>query len=301
MLDFAPLRLQDKALFDSYTDGRYYTQAEASFANLYMWQHAWDIRIADEDGGLYLSFDSPVYRPFLIPPFLKDDTRSIEPYMRRAEEYMRRTYGEFYIKCATARQIDKIKRDCGTRYTFRYDEADSEYVYNAHDLEALSGKKYHGKRNHVNAFLRDYTPEVVDYRSEFRDDCLNLQEEWARSKGGPTRETDEEYISIMKALDNFDVLGLHGIVVLVDGTVSAFTLGEYLNPEMALIHVEKARADIPGLFPFINQQFVKRDWSHCRYINREEDMGVPGIRQAKRSYHPAFLVDKFDVIRREGH
>lgn len=301
MLEFAPLTLDDKELFDSYMEGHFYMQAEASFANLFMWQKAWDIQMAVEEDALYISFDSPIYRPFLIPPFLLDDEASIEPGMRRAEEYMRRRYGEFYIKCATARQVEKIRQDCGHRYRFRYDEEDSEYVYNTRDLMELTGKKYHGKRNHINAFLRDNEPVIEQFAPEYRDACLALQEEWAKSKGGPTQETQEEYVSIERALDNYEALGVHGIVVLLNGTVAAFTLGELLNPEMVLVHIEKARADVNGLFPYINQQFIVRDWSQTKYVNREEDMGVPGIRQAKRSYHPAFMVDKFDVIRREGH
>lgn len=301
MLSFSPLTLGDKALFDSYVAGHGYMQAEASFANLFMWQPVWDIRIAEEGNALYVSFDNPVYRPFLLPPFLKDESVSIEPYMRRAEEYMRRRYGEFYIKCATARQIDKIRADCGTRYRFRYDEDDSQYVYNTQDLIDLAGKKYHGKRNHINAFLRDNEPVVEQYAPLYRDDCLALQEAWALARGGPSRETENEYLSIQRTLDNYEALGVRGIVVLLEGVVSAFTFGEQLNPEMALIHIEKARVDVNGLFPYINQQFLIRDWSESRYVNREEDMGVPGIRQAKRSYHPVFLVDEFDVIRREGH
>lgn len=299
MLSFEPIVLGHRKLFDSYVSGRGYMQSEASFANLYIWQHPWNIALAEQDGALFVSFDNPEYRPFLIPPFLVDEEQSIEPHMCAAEKYMRDRYGEFYIKCATSRQMEKIRHDCGTRYVFRYDEDDSEYIYNTKELEELAGKKYHGKRNHVNSFLRDNEPEVEPYSARWRDDCLLLQEEWAKMRGGQTRETDEEYISIMKALDNCDALDLRGIVVLLRGKVAAFTMGEQLTEDTALIHIEKARPEVNGLFTYINQQFVKRCWSQTKYINREEDMGVPGIRQAKRSYHPAFMLDKFDVIRKE--
>lgn len=301
MIDFEPLTIEHKELFDSYMRGHMYMQSETSFANLYMWQHTWNIQIAEESGALYVSFNNPQYSPFLMVPFLKHESESLEPHMRRAEDYMRDTYGEFCIKCATSRQVEKIRLDCGTRYIFRYDEEDSDYIYHAKALLELAGKKYHGKRNHVNAFLRNNSPEVRDYSSEYRDDCLLLQEQWARARTSDVQEADEEYISIMKALDNFHALDLRGIVVLLDSKVAAFTIGEQLNPVTALIHIEKAHADVNGLFPYINQEFVKRYWSGYRYINREEDMGIPGIRQAKQSYHPAFLVDKFDVIPREGH
>lgn len=300
MLKFEPLTIDAKERFDSYVRGRGYMQSEASFANLFIWRNAWEIRIAEQDGALFVAFNSDTYRPFLIPPFLMDSERSVEPYMEMIEEYMYHDYGEFYVKCAVPDMVDKIKHDCGRRYRFRFDEANCDYVYKTSDLEQLAGKRYHGKRNHINAFLRSNYPAVADYAPKYRDACLELQEAWAKMRGGDGLEMREEYDSIRDALDYFDRLDLKGLVVLLDGRVSAFTLGEYLNEETALIHVEKAKPEINGLFTYINQQFVRRDWSHTKFINREEDMGIPGIRQAKRSYCPAFMVDKFDVIRSDG-
>lgn len=293
-MDFKPLTLDDKERFKRYTKDL--RQSEASFANLYIWQHEAATELAEQDGALFVLLRN-ADSPFMLPPFVPDPSQSMAPHMVAAEEYMRDHFGNFRLKCATADTVRRISWDCPGRYEFPYDENNSDYVYNTADLADLPGKRYHGKRNHISAFLRSHNPVLVDYTDAYRDDCLLMQDEWARSGQGDPLAADEEYISILKALDNHEALGLKGMVVLLDGKVAGFTFGEQLTDDTALIHIEKANRDINGLFTYINQSFVDRNWSGTRYVNREEDMGIPGMRQAKRSYHPAFMLEKFDVVR----
>ncbi len=296
MLTFKSLELDEKPLFDSYVMGHGYRHSEASFSNMYTWQEAWDMKMAVEGNGLYISMYSDVYRPFLLPPYLKDESESIAPYMKICEEYMVEQFGVFYLKCATPQMVEKIKRDCGDRYSFAYDEYNTEYVYNAQDLINLSGKKYHSKRNHINAFLRSYDAEFELYDDCYRQECLKLQTDWATDKDADPREAEEEMLSITKALDHWRELNFKGCVIKMNGAIAAFSFGEQISEDTAIIHIEKARTDVNGLFPYINNEFVKNVWSHCTYINRAEDMGVPGIRKAKQSYHPAFMLEKYDVL-----
>lgn len=296
MLNFKPLELEDKPLFDSFVLHNHYRHSEASFSNMYTWQEAWDIQMAVYENVLFVKMYSDVYKPFMLPPYLKDLDESIQPSMQICEEYMARENGVFYIKCATPEMVEKIKKDCGDRYGFAYDEYNSEYAYNAEDLINLSGKKYHSKRNHVNAFLRDYDSSFELYDDKYRDDCLTLQIEWAKEKEADPREAAEELLSITKALDNWRELNFKGCVVKIKGEVVAFSFGEQINEDTAIIHIEKAKAGVNGLYAYVNHEFVKRVWSHCKYINRAEDMGVPGIRKAKKSYHPAFMLEKYDVL-----
>ena len=90
-----------------------------------------------------------------------------------------------------------------------------------------------------------------------------------------------------------DTLGVKGGGIRIQGKLAAFTLGEQINDEIAVIHIEKADSGIPGLYTIINQQFVEHAWTKVKYINREEDMGLEGLRRAKLSYNPAFMIDKF--------
>lgn len=296
MLKFEPLELGMKPLFDSYVLGRGYRHSEASFSNMFTWQEAWDMQMAVQDDAVFIVMDSDIYRPFILPPYLMDQSRSIEPHMKLCEEYMVDRCGVFYMKCAVPQMMEKIKEDCGARYAFNYDEYNSEYCYRAKDLIDLAGRKYHSKRNHINSFLRNYQCEYELYEDKYRDECLHLQEEWAQTKDEDPREAAEELLSITKALDHWRELNFQGCVVKIEGKVAAFSFGEQICEDTAIIHIEKARPDINGLFAYINNAFVKDVWSRSEYINRAEDMGVPGIRKAKLSYHPAFMLDKYDVL-----
>ncbi|MBD5559804.1 MAG: DUF2156 domain-containing protein [Clostridia bacterium] len=292
-MEFRPLTLADQELFEHYARGS--RQSESSFANLYIWQHNSDTQIAEEDGAMFVLFRSGS-RYAMLPPFTVDRKAPIAPHMRAAERFMLDQFGSFHMKCATDETVRRISWEMPGRYRFPYDRDNSDYVYNTEDLLELPGKRYHGKRNHISAFLRAHSPVLADYTPEYRDACLLMQDDWARTGQDDPMEADEEYISILKALDDYETLGLRGMVVLLDGQVAAFTFGEQLTDDTVLIHIEKAQRDVNGMFPYINQAFLKRNWSGSRYVNREEDMGIPGMRKAKESYHPAFLVDKFDVV-----
>ncbi len=295
MLDFEPLALKNKNLFDSFIIGRNYNHSEASFSNMFTWQHAWDIKMAIENNGLYISMDSEIYRPFLLPPYTMNED-SILPYMQVCEDYMLSNFGDFYLKCATPQMVERIKKDCGDRYVFEYDEYNTEYVYNSSDLIELKGKKYHSKRNHINGFLRKYTSEFALYEPKYKEECLKIQDDWAIKKEIDKQEAQEEYESIEKALDNYEELGFIGCVIKIGGEVVAYSFGERICDSTAIIHIEKAKGDIDGLYTYINREFVANCFSDCKFINRAEDMGIAGIRQAKRSYHPVLMLEKYDII-----
>ena len=108
---------------------------------------------------------------------------------------------------------------------------------------------------------------------------------------------DEELIGIKKIFSHYDILkdGIKVGGIFIDNKLEAFTIGELLNPNMALIHIEKANPDIRGLYPFINQQFLVNEFSQVEFVNREEDLGIPGLRKAKLSYHPIRFVEKYTV------
>jgi hypothetical protein len=104
-----------------------------------------------------------------------------------------------------------------------------------------------------------------------------------------------EYDAVREAVMNMPELGLAGALVCVDGKPSAFTVGERFRPNMALIHLEKADPSIPGIYAFINQQFIYRNYKNVEFVNREEDMGIPGLRKSKESYNPVRLVSKYRI------
>jgi uncharacterized protein len=171
-----------------------------------------------------------------------------------------------------------------------------DYVYLRDDLVQLAGNRYRSKRNHINKVLRTYSFAYVPLDPAHVDDCLEVQEKWCLAR----RCEDDlnllgEWEAIREVLAHFDALKVRGGAVVVDGKVEAFTIGELLNRETAVIHIEKANPEIEELYSVVNQQCAENCWEQVSYINREQDLGIPGLREAKLSYHPHRLVEKYRI------
>jgi hypothetical protein len=187
------------------------------------------------------------------------------------------------------------------RKTYRAveDRANHDYVYVTEDLIKLSGNRYHRKKNHLNKFLKNYRFEYRRLDEIPTGAFLELQEDWCELRSCVENpDLFHEDRAIYEALTNSERLGFEGGAILIDSKVEAFALGEPLNPDTAVIHVEKANPEIPGLYVAINQQFCEHAWSYLKYVNREQDLGVEGLRKAKLSYYPDHLVEKYTILRR---
>jgi uncharacterized protein len=171
-----------------------------------------------------------------------------------------------------------------------------DYVYLREDLVRLAGSKYRSKRNHINQLLRFYSFEYELLQEKHISDCLALQEKWCKMN---RCEDDLDLLSedeaIREILTQHGALHVQGAVIVIEGRVGAFTAGELLNGDTVVIHIEKADPDIPGLYPLINQQFCKNAWQNAVYVNREQDLGIDGLRKAKLSYCPDHLVEKYRI------
>ena len=183
------------------------------------------------------------------------------------------------------------------RYTSVLDRDNSDYVYSTLDLIQLSGRKYHRKKNHLNRFLKNYQFEYRDLDMELVECFIDMQEEWCQMKECVDKPDllSEDY-AINMALTHFEELDYRGGAIQIDYKIEAFSLGESLNTDTAVIHIEKANPDIPGLYSAINQFFCSNRWAEKEYINREQDMGIEGLRKAKESYHPHHMVNKYIVM-----
>ncbi|WP_434310049.1 DUF2156 domain-containing protein [Hominifimenecus sp. rT4P-3] len=185
------------------------------------------------------------------------------------------------------------------RYRIEEEADAADYVYDAESLRTLSGKKYHKKKNHVNAFLREYG-DRSEYRRLVRADRDLIWEflsRWREQKGDEADiHLDGEAEGIHEVLRHMEVLGTYVAGVFIDGKLEAFTMGSY-NPvdRMAIIHIEKANAEIRGLYPWINQQFLVHEFPDALLVNREDDVGLPALRKAKESYYPVFMAKKYTL------
>lgn len=180
------------------------------------------------------------------------------------------------------------------RFETVYDRDYADYIYKAEKLADLKGKKLHGKRNHINRFIEnypDYEFSLIDDSN--RESCMQLAKDWNQQKEGILEEDkDYEERALDFALTHMEKMGLVGGVLKVNGDVIAFTIGEPLTEDTFVVHFEKAYAEIQGAYPMINREFVRNCMQNFTYVNREEDLGLEGLRKAKLSYYPDILYRK---------
>ena len=291
-MEFKKLTCEDKQRFKDVIKKHDYQNAESSFTNLFLWSKAYQIEIAFGEYAMYISFFGADGERHYLAPFLYDFNQPIKLALAELRQHLHAEDKTFCIKGVVKSLKEKIESEIKPIYQFFEDRNNYEYIYLSEDLISLSGKKLHAKRNHINYFEKTYSYEYREYDISLKEECIAHIEDWVDQKEESKSLSDE--IGVLHTiLDYYDKLDVKGAVVFVNGRIEALTFGEALNAETALIHIEKANPNIRGLYPYINREFVKREWAEYKYINREEDMGIEGLRRAKLSYNPIYLVEKY--------
>ncbi len=288
---FRDLTLEDKPLFDLAFRQFPPSNSEFTFTNLFIWRHAYQIKISRLETFLCLLAEKEEH-PFFFPPIGEGD---LIHCCRQLLQSMKEKRGDAKIARVPEEMVSRF--DWKTeRFDVTFDRDQSDYVYLLEDLVRLQGRKYHRKRNHIKKFKEKYDYQYVPLSPELISECLELQAAWCDLKHC---EVDpgltNEMRAIQEAFTHFEALGVQGGAILIHGKVEAFTLGEPLNQDTVVIHIEKANPDFDGLYPTLNQAFLEHRWSGFTYVNREQDLGEEGLRKAKESYFPHHLVNKYTL------
>jgi hypothetical protein len=284
-MKFRPISFDDIAEFRARAEKARTLACVKSFAYLYMWSAFLKTEISIQDEAIYIrGKHNNGYKYFA--PLLTGDAHVALTAIR---EHMV-TEGTPFKLSGVDIEMAQAATEQGLKVRERRDAA--EYLYSVTDLSQLSGKKYHAKRNFVNRFMKENQFAYEDMNSSHFEPCLELARNW--SQGKEDVWVDREYDAIKAAFNAWDKLELEGGVIKIDEKIVAFTVGEAVG-NMAMIHFEKADASIPGAYATINQLFLKANFSHVTYVNRQEDLGLEGLRKAKLSYHPIDLVLKYDI------
>lgn len=291
---FKNFELKDKKLIESYTKPWNIGCSDLSFANLFIWGADGKMQYVIDDDVLYIKLNFKSFPEFFWPPIPKKGSKhDYRELVCRAFEYLENKNIVPVIRNIWEPFKEIIEKSC-PEFDIEPAEIAWDYVYSREKLATLKGKKLHGKRNHINKFMQENPDwEYKKLVPSMYEDCIAVYDGWKESKDLSEDEFANERRSVVLALTNMEELGLTGGAILLDGKIKAFTVGERLNDDMQLIHIEKADSEINGLFPMINQQYVLHECADVQYINREEDMGVEGMRKAKRSYYPDFMVKKY--------
>lgn len=293
-LKFKPVEIQDRKIIGSYFKADPPEISEFTFTNLFMWEHLYHPQWAEWGNTLLIIFCPDNSSPFGLPPVGPGDKSDS---MDILFDNLADVSGEARICRASEDFLNNFVDS--NRYKWIEDRANSDYVYSTMDLIELSGRKYHRKKNHLNRFLKNYEFEYLELDLELVECFIDLQEEWCQMKECVESPglLAEDY-AIHKALTHFEDLDFTGGAIKVEGRMEAFSLGERLNPDTAVIHIEKANPKIPGLYSAINQLSCQNAWAEIDYINREQDLGIEGLRKAKESYHPHHMVTKYTISKK---
>lgn len=298
MIDFKPVRLEDRAAIERYTMPWGICNNDLSFANMYCWQEVYHTTWAEVGGFLVIRFHiEGGERIGYMQPIGPGDFAHLVPQL---EEDARQRNQRLRLVGLTDEARDQVRALHPGCFAFESNRALEDYVYRADDLRNLTGHRYQPKRNHINRFVNEYP----DYRYEELtparfDECLALEREWRRTRLGQhtAPEQEAEQRAMVRAFEHFEALGLQGGCIYVGDRLVAFTYGSALNDHTFDTHVEKADTEYDGAFTIINKLFAQHLPARFTLINREEDMGLEGLRQSKLSYHPAFLQHKFTALR----
>ena len=292
-----PLALPDRDLVGELLGESARQQSELTFTNLFMWREAYQLQLSNVEGALAIfSWRADPEDSFLFPPLGEGANAQT---VRRCLEQMAASGHAAVMTRATQEDLRRLAIT-EADFAIEPDRDNWDYVYLVDDLVNLAGNRYHRKRNHLEQFKSGYRFHYRRLTRELVPACQELQDKWCDEKHCDLVATlRAEARAVKEVLDNFEVLGVTGGCIQIGEGIEAFALGELLNPETAVIHIEKANAAFHGLYQMINQQFLEHEWSHLRYVNREQDLGVEGLRRAKESYLPDHMVEKFTVKLRQ--
>lgn len=298
MIEFREVTLDQKAMVDSYFRNSGNFGSEYTFSNTFIWRRKNNTRIAEHNGFLYVKYILNGQCYFLLP-VAKEPETDISSAIEALIEYTWSCDCNLVITGISGDRRPVLEMLMPGMFEFKQRPDWYDYIYSSEDLITLRGSNYQPKRNHINKF------ELLNGKNTFEvlgpnniNECLDTYSRWAEVHNFD--DIEEEKFAVTEALRNFEELGLKGGLSRVNGRVCAFTIGSELNDEIFVTHIEKGLSDCPGVYAAINRDFAKNCLAWYKYINREEDLGVEGLRKAKRSYYPVIHLEKCLAIYKES-
>ena len=296
MIQFKKLTIQDKEIYDKTAKNIAINGCERSFANLFLWGEV-EFALLENHLVFMAKFSKTIY-PF---PLGEGDKKPVlDAIILDAKKR------GIPLEISSVYQSEKeiLQNLYCDSFEFVYDRDWSDYVYDIEDLSSLAGKKYHKKRNHLTNFKKAHPNYRVEPISKDNLSTVKqMVEKWyvERQKQAPELNFDYEKKVFAKSMDNFDQLGLEGLILFNGQEVLGVTFASRLSSDTIDVHFEKADATVNGAYVAINNEFakyIKSKYPEIKFLNREDDMGLEGLRKAKESYYPHHLVDKYRAVLR---
>ena len=291
MIEFKDITIKDKDIITAYTMNSNRRNCDLSFSNLCSWRFLYHTKYAIIDNFLAFKFWAGDELAYMMPV----GEGNVKPVLKALIEDASQENQPFCMLGVCSCMREELESIFPGQFIFTADRDYADYIYLRSDLATLKGKKFQAKRNHINKFRNtygnyEYAPITPDRISE----CLELEAEWCKANNCDKQEgTGNERRALVYALHHFEELGLTGGILHANGKIVAFTFGMPINKDTFVVHVEKADTNIDGAYAMINYEFANHIPEQYTYINREEDLGIEGLRKAKLSYQPTIILEKY--------
>lgn len=296
-MKFKKLEMDDIDIFKQYNREYGFSTYEYSFLTLYLWRKMLNIEYTFLDGALIIKKHERAKDRgacFMEPLGLKED--KFEGVMEKLNDYsLKGKSFKYLFQDVEFPFLNKLLDRYSGEICFSDDVDNFDYIYDTQELINLNGRKFHKKKNLYNRFTGSYDYKIKDLdEGGVIDHIIKFSEEWYMKRGGGNAELEYELASIREILPENDLFNLKGIAVYVDDRIVGFSIGEIVG-DMAIIHIEKGDFDYKGIYAFLNNRLASGCLAQTKYINRQEDLGIKGLRKAKKSYNPIRLERKFVV------
>ena len=296
-LEFKEITVEDSPVMMPYYNMRKNNTCDSVFLESFIWKEFYNVRYAIWEEKALLWLMEYNGKCFSAMPLCKEE--DLPGAFGAIQQYFNEELGYPLVINLADEYAVKYLNLPEEKYFVKEQEDSRDYLYLGESLRKLSGKKLHKKKNRLNVFLRQYEGRF-EYRTlgcDDKDDMWKFLDRWRIQKGEDQEEhLDYEVRGIHDILRNCCELNIHMGGIYVDGRLEAFSVGSYNKIEdMAVIHIEKANPEIPGLYQAINQMFLLNEFPNVQWVNREDDMGLEGLRKAKMSYNPADFARKYLV------
>jgi hypothetical protein len=293
-------------MLEEYLRGFEYKTSGLSFSSLYMWkeinQFSW------KKFGDYLcigaadNLEEEMGLSFMFPPLTRTggyEADKLRETIYAAKEHFESKGEDFVMMLVPFHMVDMFDKLLPGMLKWEADRPNFDYVYDTQELIELKGKRFHGKRNHLNYFLNNYSYTYERMASSMADEIMAFIDEFNRRKALPEGHEKEllemEKEAMHDVLVHLEDVGYLAGLIRIGGKIEAISIGGQLGSKTVTVHVEKANTEYRGLYQAINNEFCRHMASHVKRINREEDMGIAGLRKAKLSYNPIKLIEKYIV------
>ena len=280
---------------------------EYSFSTLFLWSGAYQQQVAPMDGFVLERLRGKLGAGYLFPA----GSGPLEPVLSALEKDAAERGEPCRFFCVTPEQAERLEQLRPGQYAFQSDRDGWDYLYALDRLAGLGGKKLHGKRNHIRRFEESHPDwQVEQITMDNLAECAEMDLEWNRryrsldaaGEEAEARTRLDERHAMSRAFAHYEALGMDGLLLRTGGKVVAFTMGSPISADTFDVHFEKAYGEIQGAYPMINREvarWLQANRPGVRWLNREDDMGLEGLRKSKESYYPDRMVEKSAAIRRD--